>query len=218
MQGLYWFRAAWHVLLGLCAKEAVLTSCPFPYQPHHFLTAWAWCPCSYPHKHKFPFKHHFLSVFLFVSESTEKAECPCSHRDTPLHFQPVVWLLKRRKPHPWVISTVGVVNWFKIKCHWCCWKVVLGFVIALKKIWFGEDVSGKEYWFFVHCLQQKRSWGCSFHKGCCKFCYLLERGVSVKILRRKPFNVRKWLYLIHSKRSSCASSLVGEIGTSSPAS
>lgn len=39
------------------------------------------------------------------------------------------------------------------------------------------------------------------------------------ILRQQPFNVRKRVYLLmHSKRSCCASSLVGEIGTASPAS
>lgn len=73
--------------------------------------------------------------------------------------------------------------------------------------------------FFVCCLWQKRSWGCSFQKECCKFYHHLDCGVSVLILREKPFSVRKWLYLLtHSKRSSCASSLLDEIGTSSPAS
>lgn len=176
-------------------------------------------PCSYPHKHKCLFKHHFSGVFPFVSESTEKAECPCSHGDIPLHFQPVVWLLKRKKKtHPRVISTVCVVNRFKIKCHWCCWKVLV-LLLLWKKSDLVKTISEKGYWFFVHCLQQKRSWGCSFHKGCCEFYYHLDCGGCVLILREKPFNVRKWLCLLtHSKRSSCASGLAGGMGTSSPAS
>lgn len=65
----------------------------------------------------------------------------------------------------------------------------------------------------------KEKLGCSFQKECCKFYHHLDCGVSVLILREKPFSVRKWLYLLtHSKRSSCASSLLDEIGTSSPAS
>lgn len=73
------------------------------------------------------------------------------------------------------------------------------FVIALKKIGLVKTVSEKGYWFFVHCLQQKRSWGCSFHKDCCKFYYHLDCGVSVLILRERPLNVRKRLCLLTAK-------------------
>lgn len=166
MQGPYWFCATWHILLGLCAKETMLTSCPFPWQPHRFPTACVWCPCSYPHKHKCTFQHHFSSFCLLISESTEKAVSPSTHRHS-ITF-PTNSLIA--KIYPWVISTVYVVNRFKIKCHWHWQKVVLGFVTALeKKSVLVKAVSEKGYWFFVCCPRQKKSRGYSFHKGCCKF-------------------------------------------------